>query len=95
MTLDLIQAVEQENIDVIKQLLADDHTDINYIRRTKDGPNESNRTALYLAVEKENIEIIKLLLTKDNINVNIPYIPNKFFIKFQIISFDLIQNHII
>ena len=53
------------------------------------------KTALYLAIEKENIEIIKLLLTRDNIDVNIPYIPNQFYIKFIIISFDLIRNHIV
>ena len=52
------------------------------------------KTALYLAVEKENIEIIKLLLNNDKIDVNIPYILILNFIKFKIISFNHIQNHI-
>ena len=52
------------------------------------------KTALYLAIEKENIDIIKLLLLNDNIDVNIPYILFIFYIKFKIISFNIIQNHI-
>ena len=52
------------------------------------------KTALYLAVEKENIEIVKLLLTNDKLDINIINILNIFFIKFKIISFNEIQNHI-
>ena len=52
------------------------------------------KTALYLAVEKENIEIVKLLLMNDKLDMNIINILNIFFIKFEIISFNSIQNHI-
>ena len=48
-----------------------------------------------LAVEKENIEIVKLLLTDDKLDINVGYIFHIFFIKFKIISFNWIQNHII
>ena len=47
-----------------------------------------------MAVEKENLEIIKLLLSNDNIDINIPYILYLFYIKFKIIFFNAIQNHI-
>ena len=57
--------------------------------------NILHKTALYLAVEKENIDIVKLLLSNDNIDVNIPFILFIFYIKFKIISFNIIQNHII
>ena len=53
-----------------------------------------NKTALYLAVEKENIEIVKLLLTHNKLDINLGYILNIIFIKFKIIFFNYIQNHI-
>ena len=53
------------------------------------------KTALYLAVEKENLEIVKVLLTNDKIDINIINILFTFIIKFKIISFNKIQNHII
>ena len=52
------------------------------------------KAALYLAVEKENIEIVKLLLTNDKLDINLLNIIYIFFIKFKIISFNKIQNHI-
>ncbi len=52
------------------------------------------RTALFLAVEKENIEIIKLLLNNNKLDINLGYILNIFYIKFNILSFNRIQNHI-
>ena len=51
-------------------------------------------TVLWSAVYNENIEIIKLLLTNENIDVNIPCILILFHMKFKIISFNGIQNHI-
>ena len=53
------------------------------------------KTAFNLAVEKENIEIVKLFMTNDKLDINIINILNIFFIKFKIISFNYIQNHII
>ena len=47
-----------------------------------------------MAVEKGNIEIVKLLLTNDKLDINLGYILNIFFIKFKMISFNYIQNHI-
>ena len=52
------------------------------------------KTALYLAVEKENIEIVKLLLNNNQLDINFLNIFNIFYIKFKIISFNAIQNHI-
>ena len=53
------------------------------------------KSVLYLAVEKENIEIVKLLLNNDKLDINFRYIFIQFIlIKFEIISFNGIQNHI-
>ena len=52
------------------------------------------KTALYLAVEKENIEIIKLLLNNDELDINLLNILNIFYIKFKILYFNIIHNHI-
>ena len=48
------------------------------------------KTALCLAVEKENIEIVKLLLMNDKLDINLGYILFRFFIEFNIISFNRI-----
>ena len=53
------------------------------------------KTALYLAIEKDNIEIVKLLLTNNKLNINQRNILNIFFfIKFKILFFNVILNHI-
>lgn len=60
----LFAALEIENYEIIKLLLANDKIDINYKRKI------DNRTALHLAVQINNVAIIKLLLEKKDIDIN-------------------------
>ena len=68
----MFRAVEKENIEIIKLLLAcNDDINVNAINKSSSELCNSEKTALFAAVEKENIEIIKLLLQNDKIDVNI------------------------
>ena len=73
----LYVAIEKENIEIIKLLLANNNIDVN-IPNMEDactgGGDEKvwKRTALYNAISKNNNEITKLLLQNDKIDVNIP-----------------------
>ena len=73
----LYVAIEKENIEIIKLLLANKNIDVN-IPNMEDaftgGGDEMvwKRTALYNAIRKRNNDIVKLLLQNDKIDVNIP-----------------------
>ncbi|KAK8895159.1 hypothetical protein M9Y10_023601 [Tritrichomonas musculus] len=68
-------AVKENNIDVVKYLLANQNTDINakslYLKEEDISHKyEDEKTALHCAVENENIEIIQLLMKHKAIKVD-------------------------
>ena len=69
-------AVEKQNIEIVKLLLANDKLDVNKINKyypENDGkkPNSHKRTALHLAVEEKYVDIIKLLLDHKGIDTEV------------------------
>lgn len=79
----LYEAVDLENIQIIKFLLDNKEIDVNIINIitewTTNGPSYrlfwiDEQTALFLAVKKRNIEAVKLLMTNSRINL---YIKNR------------------
>lgn len=68
-------AVKENNIDVVKYLLANQNIDINakslYLKEEDiSHKHEDEKTALHCAVENENIEIIQLLMKHKAIKVD-------------------------
>ena len=76
-------AIEKNNIEIVKLLLAVKDIDINFERKySKKGSGEyrgecdddvikERTTLLYQAVKNKNNEIVQLLISNENINVNI------------------------
>ena len=81
----LIEAIENEQVEIIKIILYDSKTDVNiekiqqidyYIDDDDPFVNEAWEKIfpLYIAIKKENYEIVKLLLSHENIDINKKYI---------------------
>lgn len=73
----LYRAIELDNIDIVKLLLAQPKIDVNsgikeisvsYYDDKKDVM--LNKSPLYLAVENENIGMVKILIEQSKVNVN-------------------------
>jgi ankyrin repeat protein len=57
-------AIDNQNLDIVKLLVAQDNIDINAL-------NEVKKTPLHLAVESGNIDIVTVLLSNPNIQIDI------------------------
>ena len=67
----LYAAVEKNNVEIVKLLLANEKIDVNFSNHHINNIIGWKKTALYTAVKNENIDIVKLLLSNKNIDVNI------------------------
>ena len=72
--MEIIYAIEKENIEIVKLLLSSQKIDVNCIMLLYKLPNLYNETPLHIAVRNENVEIVKLLLSCKNIDPNIYWI---------------------
>ena len=68
-------AVDIENTEIVKLLLASDKIDVNAITKLEKKEGDEikfkTKTALHFAVENSSKDIIKILLADDRIDVNV------------------------
>lgn len=68
----LYNAIEKENIEIIKLLLNNDNLEINCSYKNISNKYNEEIPVFYLAIMKENIEIIELLSSNNKLNINNP-----------------------